>query len=522
MALQTKTITGSTSSSNWTWKMDVIENSTNTNNNTSSVTINTYLGRASSSSYFGGNANCKIVCNGETRSINKNFSYPTNVSGGGWVLAQSETFTVGHNADGSKSIGVSSALSTSDFTPNSASASGEMSLTTIPRASSVSGGSGNIGASSKITITRASSNFTHTLTYAFGTLTGTIATGVGTSYDWTIPTTFYAQIPNANSGTGTITCITYSGSTEIGRKSISFTANVTNSNPTTGSFTYKDSSTSMVNITQNDQRIIRNKSYLVFVLGTASAKNSATISKYEVTFNGVTKSSTTATNLDFGTINLSSNATATLKVTDSRGNTATKQITVIIDDWVLPTGLINIQRKNNYYSETYIKVDGTCSSLNGKNSMTIQYKYKKVSDSSYSSLANLTDNVQETLTLDNQYQWNVVVVISDKIGQTTYNLFVDRGTPIIYYDRKKSSVGINTFPTENEALRVAGGNINIENTGTDVGYQQGGNMILRHNLGVTVVSGSGGDVMLRPKGSTDCRRCTGRRYTAKSKTIRNC
>ena len=462
MALQTKTITGSTNNSNWTWKMDVIENSTDINSNTSSVTINTYLGRASSSSYFGGNATVSINCNGEARSYSKTFSYPTNVGAGGWVLAQSETFSVKHNDNGTKDINVSSSMSTSDFTPSYSSASGNVTLTTIPRASSVSGGSGNIGSSTTISISRASGSFTHTLEYAFGNLSGTIATGVGTSYKWTIPTSFYAQIPNSNSGTGTITCKTYSGGTLVGTSSVVFTAKVTNSNPIIGTFTYKDSNSSTTAITENNQRIIRNNSNLLFSVGTATAKNSASISKYEVTFNGLTKSRTSTGTVDFGTVNVANNLSATLKVTDSRGLTATKTITVTIDNWELPNALISLNRKNNFYSETYLKVDGTYSSLNGKNDMTIKYQYKKVSDSSYSSLTTINDNVQVTLDLDNENQWNVRVQVNDKLGTATYNLVLDRGMPIAYFDRLNSAVGINAIPKDGEALKVAKGDINFE------------------------------------------------------------
>ena len=72
-----------------------------------------------------------------------------------------------------------------------------MTLTTIPRASSVTCADGNIGSSTTININRASSNFTHTLKYSFGTLSGTIVTKTSeTSIGWTIPTSFYAQIPN--------------------------------------------------------------------------------------------------------------------------------------------------------------------------------------------------------------------------------------------------------------------------------------------------------------------------------------
>ncbi len=378
----------------------------------------------------------------------------------------SGTARIYHNADGTGSFSASAGGAFFYYGSYNSTGSGSWSLPTIPRASSVSGGSGNIGGTTTINISRASSSFTHTLEYAFGSLSGTIATGVGTSYTWTIPTSFYTQIPNENSGTGTITCKTYNGSTLIGTKTCSFTANVTNSNPTVGTFTYKDSNSVTTEISENNQRIIRNNSNLLFTIGSATAKNSATISKYEITFNGVTKSRTSAGDLDFGNINLSNNANATLKVTDSRGNTATKNITIIIDDWVLPTALISVKRKNNYYSETYIKVDGSYSSLNGKNSMGIQYQYKKVSDKNFSEFYNLEDNVETTVSLDNEYQWNISVVITDRIGQTTYNLVLDRGMPIIFFDRLKNSVGINGFPKNEKSIEENGKQMFGMETGT--------------------------------------------------------
>ena len=457
MALQTKTITGSTVSSNWSWKMEIIENSISVENNTSSITVKSYLGRPYSASYFGGSANVNITCNGDSRTTNnKSFSYPTNVAKEGWALIQTENFNVEHNTDGKKTISVSSSLSNASFTPSSASASGEMELTYIPRASSVSGGSGNIDSATKISISRASDTFKHTLEYEFGDLSGTIATNVEESYNWTIPTSFYAEIPNSNSGTGTIICKTYSDDKLVGTDSIEFTVKVVNSNPVIGTFTYKDSNSNTVAITGNNQRIIRNNSNLLFTIGSATPKNSASISKYEITFNNVVKSRTSVGDLDFGKINLSSNSTATLKVIDSRGNIATKEITIIIDNWMLPTGLITLNRKNNFYSETYLTVDGTYSSLNGKNAMTIQYQYKEVSTTEFSKLKTILDNAKETIDLDNNYQWNIKVVITDKIGTTTYNLFLDRGMPIAFFDRLLSSVGINCFPTLKQSLEVFG------------------------------------------------------------------
>ena len=118
----------------------------------------------------------------------------------------------------------------------------------------------------------------------------------------------------------------------------------------------------------------------------------------------------------------------------------------------MPTAITTLQRKNNFYSETYIKVDGSISYLNGKNAITIQCQYKKVDDSNYSSLLTLNDNIQKTLDLDNNYQWNIRVIVKDKLGSTTYNLVLDRGMPLIFFDKFLSSVGVNCFPSGRNKL----------------------------------------------------------------------
>lgn len=450
------TRTGSTSSyvsfkCNWSSK------SNGSSANSSTVTVEVIASKSSSStSNTWGTHSTSASVNGSSQSAGGSFT----LTPGGSITLLSKSFTVPHNDNGSKTTTISVSVG-GDVMWGSGSAT--ITLDKIPRASSVSGSFGNIGEKTTININRASSSFTHTLEYSFGSLTGTIATGVGTSYNWTIPTSFYAQIPNANSGTGTITCKTYDGSTLIGSSTCSFTAKVTNSNPIIGTYAYKDSNSATTAITENNQRIIRNNSNLLFTVGSATAKNSATISKYEITFNEMTKSRTSAGDIDFGIINLSYNEIATLKVTDSRGNISTAEIEVIIDDWVLPSGLISLNRKNNFYSETYLKADGTYSSLSNKNQMLIKYQYKKVSDNNYSSLKEISDNVEETIDLDNNYQWNVRVIISDKIGSTTYNLFLDRGMPIAFFDRKRTSASINCFPTEDKSFKVDG-NVKVNGT----------------------------------------------------------
>lgn len=136
--------------------------------------------------------------------------------------------TVEHDGEGKKEITISVDLTGSTKSGGaswSLSANKTVTLTTIPRASAVTpGGTGQMGKALALTISRASASFTHTLRYAFGSASGTIATGVGTAYNWTIPTALVAQIPNATSGSGTVYCDTYSGATLIGTSTAAFIA----------------------------------------------------------------------------------------------------------------------------------------------------------------------------------------------------------------------------------------------------------------------------------------------------------
>ena len=106
-------------------------------------------------------------------------------------------------------------------------ASANITLDSIARASTVSASNVEMGSATTIAISRASSSFTHTLTYAFGSATGTIATKtISTSVSWTPPLMLAGQIPKAVTGTGTITCTTYNGNTSIGSKTCTLTLTV--------------------------------------------------------------------------------------------------------------------------------------------------------------------------------------------------------------------------------------------------------------------------------------------------------
>lgn len=243
------------------------------------------------------------------------------------------------------------------------------------------------------------------------------------------------------------------------------TLTIVNANPTIEKIEYYDNNQKTLAITNNDKIIIRNNSKLEFMLTNLKALKYATLTDVVVRINGLSnislfsdKTASVAT-LYIGEVNSSSNLTATITITDSRGNYTTYTKEVIIWDWVQPSAIINCQRENNFYSTTYLTVDGDISSLNNKNAMTIQYQYKKTSDTNYSSLNTIQNNTQTSFDIDNNYAWNVRVIVSDKLGSTTYNLFVDKGIPIVYFDRLLSSMSVNCFPSEEKSFALNGKNI---------------------------------------------------------------
>lgn len=141
-----------------------------------------------------------------------------------------------HNADGTKTLTLT--LTLHDVTApdagfnavNNQKATQTITLTEIPRASSVTAVGGTIGSPVTIGVQRTGSAFRHTLTYAFASAAGEIAAlSSETSFRWTPPMELCSEIPNGNSGVCTVTCHTYNGSTLIGTKTAQVTLSVPDS-----------------------------------------------------------------------------------------------------------------------------------------------------------------------------------------------------------------------------------------------------------------------------------------------------
>ena len=467
------TINGSTSSSAWTYKLEASESNVNITNNTSVVTVTAYLGRASSRSYIGGTWSGSITVNGSTQNMSGTIPYPTYIDGGGWYALATKSYTVTHNDDGSKTVGISSSWSPeAGVVPTWASASGNMTLTTIARKSTVSCTNGNIGSNVTISISRKSSSFTHTLTYSFGSLSGTIATKTNlTSVSWTLPDTFYAETPNSNEKTGTITCTTYNGNTSLGSNTCSFKAFVTDADPTYNPLwlEQKDVNSTTLALTNNQEIIIKGYSrLLVRKWNNAIPKKSATIKEYKVE----NQTQPYDDNFQHFYFNNYAKDNYTFYAIDSRNNSCV--INHVFDYFVnyfdVTKGNISLTRSQGGVGEDLtLNYNGTFWNGNFGNFQGLQttgvdnvtnliatYRYKKTTDSTWTTG---TTTINPT-TNNNNYSFNgqvagdtqshgfdinssydFEVTISDSLSTTTFSAILGAGKPAIAIYGNKVALG---------------------------------------------------------------------------------
>lgn len=404
----------------------------------------------------------------------------------------SGTTKITHNSDGTKSFSLSCEAGVYTYAV-SVTASGTHTLDTIPRASSVSATNANMGSASTITITRASSSFTHTLTYSFGSATGTIATKTtSTSVSWTPALTLANQIPNAVSGTCTITCDTYNGSTKIGSKTCTLTLTVPSS--------VKPTMTS-VSATRVDGDVpaawaiyVQNKSKATVKINGAAGAYGSTISSYSISGGGY---SSTASSFTTGFLTTSGTITFTAKVTDSRGrvsDAATVSISVVaysapsftsyLSQRATSAGVVNDDG-------TYIRglISYSYASCSSKNTVTRATYYKKSSATSWTNASkSFSSGTAFTFgggAISTESSYDVKYTITDAF--TTVTIIDMVSTASVLMDFKAGGKGIaigkvaekdNTFEVALATRHTA--NITMEKASPSVTLTNGTNSVSLH------------------------------------------
>ena len=436
----------------------------NVEGNYSDVTVTSYWKTNNTRWGFDteGSRAASITINGNTTSISKRFD-STNGTGTGWKkenpwAIQTVTERVYHNSDGSKSISISARAngyaasygpSNSSASSGDCTASGTISLDTIPRASKVSATNADIGSTSTIAVSRYSTSFKHTVSFSCPGISDTVieSNSEASVIPWTVPDRIYATIPAAKYATVTITCRTYSkdtgaliGETTATMKAI---ANEEECKPKVYG-TVTDVNSTTVSLTGNAKTLIRYKSTASCKI-VATAKNSASISAQYV--NGVS--------IPSGTVEIQNSEAVSFafSATDSRGYSASALVEPTVIPYipltinptfsrVSPTSnIITVEFYGNFFSGNF----GASS-----NALKVKYRYKEYGTETWSAYVTIsassinipgdgTYNSNGAVTLGSNFDYrksyDMEIVAQDGSGTTVLSdvssmVQVTRGEPV--------------------------------------------------------------------------------------------
>ncbi len=383
-----KTITGSEVTGNYSWakiqgRVICEETYVGTSNENKSTIKCTVQARVTTGGTTAANWRCGVTLNGVTQTgkLSSNTKFTDS-----WQTIKTFTFeNVAHNEDGTKKITISGYAQAPEY-PTSlgdakSSFSGEMELTTIPRASTLDsfGGSKRIGVNNDVIInfTKKSSGFTTTLIYATKSDFSDAETIVDKStnastYSWTLPIELLNKIPNSKTLTIYVMLATFDGDTQIGTAQVdSFTANVYEDNcrPVWNTHTIEETDTTAKQLVTTANKFIANLSKPKFTFS-ATGQYGATISYYQI--NNVTRSS------GFTDSNFNTNGYV-LKVVDSRGITNTYTFPITYVPYFTPVFeevklLRDVPTSNKVFSFFRIKFFNNTSSVKFDNPQALSYK----------------------------------------------------------------------------------------------------------------------------------------------------
>lgn len=277
-----------------------------------------------------------------------------------------------------------------------------------------------MGKSVTINTPAVNSAYRHTLRYAFGKATGTIAENVASSKSWTPPVSLASRIPDAASGIGTIYCDTYSGSTLLGTKSVSITLTIPSSVvPSAGKLT-----AAVTEDTSGTGQFVRGMGKAAVSLSGAAGVYGSTIKSYSVSGGGWSSNESTLTT---GILQAAGEITFTAVVTDSRGRTAQTTCTIEVIAYDKPgISSLSVYRcdstgaKKNAGTYAAIEIKASYSAITG-NTVTLKAAYKLTSDASYGNDTVLTNSGKTVIggALSASHTYDVRITVADKFNTAT-------------------------------------------------------------------------------------------------------
>lgn len=333
--------------------------------------------------------------------------------------------TIYHSADGTKTFNVSIEAGIYQWAIN-VSRSANFTLNTIPRASTMSCSAVTAGSAATITVSRASASFTHTITYRYGNLSGTVCTkSSSTNISWTPPMNFCNQTPNSTSGTGTLVIDTYRGNTKVGSKSITFTCYVPSS-------VVPSCNMSVANTNNTFGCYAQNLS-AVKVTPSASGSYGSTIKTITISVTDMSnKTATSGTAYTFGVFSRTGTKTIKVSVVDSRGRTNSRSTTINIIAYSKPSAKISASRGTGTTTSNFVASDignkakvtatGSVYNISG-NTITVSLQYRVNGTSAWTNLtatpSGLSLNSAQIINASDVNSYDIRLTITDKAKQST-------------------------------------------------------------------------------------------------------
>jgi hypothetical protein len=483
-ALQTASIGQASLRTPHYFELTITENSVSVGNNTSSVSWALKLSCESGNWdwNFANNVPVKY-----TVTIDGS-DYTGNVmkyDGRSTVTVGSGTVTVGHGTNGEKTLDFGFEITSLSYSylPQVGSKSGSMELTTIPKLSQPSlvtwpehtQDVGDFGTTISIHMNRQSSEFTHTVRYAYGDLTGTIATNVTTGTKWTIPLSFMDLIPDNLSGSGTVYVDTYDKSGNmLGTRWCGFTATVPASVKPTCSIQVLDAT----DIKDNYGNLVKGLSKL-YVKTTGKGAYGSTIKSYEVIANGTRY---TEAEITTGVLANAGTVTVSAVVTDSRGRKSAEALADFsVLDYNKPTiSSLTVHRCNQdgttnnrgeyikaIFSAEVTNPDGANTDYRNVADYTLEYKKTSENDNAWKTItlsdytgkdqANTLFVVDERIIFpaSSDSAYNVRVTVSDRHYSTSRSTTTSTAFTLVHYNKDGNGLSFGEVDDEPETLTNA-------------------------------------------------------------------
>lgn len=330
----------------------------------------------------------------------------------------------------------------------------------IPKAS-IGNISATMGTAKTITINNyGMSSLEYKITYSFGSSSGTVTNRTSsTSISYTFPTTLVTQIPNAASGTGTLTITTYNGTTTIGSRTSTLTLTAQASAVPTGSLTLTINNS---NPTISGWGIAVQGYSTITASLTGTGNNGSTISQMSISGTGIAASGSYSTSpatlsATSPVLTTSGSQTYSAAVVDSRGRSASvSSQSVTVWQYSLPTlSDVSLARCLSDgtldTSGTYLKTVYTAgySSLDGNNTATVKVQYKLVGANSWTTYSGaISSGGAYNIPLDVSKNYVARLQIQDALN-TVYSTetSIPSGARILNVNASGSGLAIGGFST---------------------------------------------------------------------------